>query len=78
MIYLDGQPELDNMRVEGVGLPIFGVPKLLSEKPGYDRKFVLVNEHRFVGDPLPPGLFLVQKYPRPHGGPALLLLEYED
>jgi hypothetical protein len=78
MIYLDGQPELDNMRVEGVGLPIFGVPKLLSETPGYDRKFVLVNEHRFVGDPLPPGLFLVQKYPRPHGGPALLLLEYED
>jgi hypothetical protein len=78
MIYLDGQPELDNMRVEGVGLPIFGVPKLLSETPGYDRKFVLVNEHRFVGDPLPPGLFLVQKYPRPHGGPAFLMLEYED
>lgn len=78
MIYLDGKPELDNMRVEGVGLPIFGVPKLLSETPGFDRKFVIVNEHRFVGDPLPPGLVLMQKYPRPHGGPALLLLEYED
>lgn len=78
MIYLDGKPELDNMRVEGVGLPIFGVPKLLSETPGFDRKFVIVNEHRFVGDPLPPRLVLIQKYPRPHGGPALLLLEYED
>ena len=78
MIYLDGKTELDNMRVEGVGLPIFGVPKLLTETAGYDRKFVVVNEHRFVGNPLPPGLVLIQKYPRPFGGPSLLLLEFQE
>jgi hypothetical protein len=78
MIYLDGKPELDNMRVEGVGLPIFGIPKLLAETSGFDRKFVIVNEHRFVADPLPSKLKLIQKYARPHGGPALLLLEYEE
>lgn len=78
MIYLDGKPELDNMRIEGVGLPIFGVPKLLKETTGFDRKFVVVNEHRFVGNPLPPGLVLIQKYARPFGGPSLLLLEFQE
>lgn len=78
MIYLDGKPELDNMRVEGVGLPIFGVPKLLIETQGYDRKFIVVNEHRFVGTPLPPGLVLVEQFKRPHNGPSLLLLEYTE
>ena len=78
MIYLDGKPELHNMRVEGVGLPIFGVPRLLAETSGFDRKFVVVNEHRFVGNPLPPGMILIQKYPRPFGGPSLLLLEFQE
>ncbi len=78
MIYLDGRNELGNMRVEGVGLPIFGVPQLLTQTPGFDRKFVVVNEHRFVGNPLPQGLVLVQKYARPYGGPSLLLLEFQE
>lgn len=72
-IYFDRPEEAKNIVIDGVGQPIRSIPDVLTESAKFQDTYLVVNSHRF--------LFtdharyeLIHAYPRPFGGPNLLLL----
>jgi len=79
LMYFDNSEEISrgNLEIFGVGQPIRELPDIVKEKTGQHEVYLLVNEHRLLFD-TQHCCELVSFYPRPKGGPALLLFRVFD
>jgi hypothetical protein len=61
---------LENIAIDGVGQPIFGIPdELIKKRDEYDRFWLVVNSHRLEFE-LPTHMLLAS-YCRPYDAPCL-------
>jgi len=79
-IYFDRHKLSNNIEIIGVGQPIHAIPERLLKASETTETYLLVNEHRFFLNPEAQDLdfMLIARYPRPFGGPSLLLLKIEQ
>jgi 4-amino-4-deoxy-L-arabinose transferase-like glycosyltransferase len=64
-----------SLEIHGVGQPIGEIDEKFLQKSLDANVFLVVNQHRFLVDPLPKSVSLVAEYPRPFGGPSLMLYQ---
>ena len=75
LMYFDRSPTIVNLEIFGIGQPITQIPEEVKEKAKEHPTYIVVNEHR-LGLEIDSCCELVESYPRPLDGPALLLLKY--
>lgn len=76
LMYFDGSKEISEGKLEirGIGQPVREIPDEVLKEAKIIDTYLMVNEHRLMLNK-PECCTLVAAYPRPHGGPALLLLK---
>jgi hypothetical protein len=76
LMYFDGSKEISEGRLEirGIGQPVREIPEEVWKEADDIETYLMVNEHRLLLSS-PECCSLVATYPRPHGGPPLLLLK---
>lgn len=77
LMYFDRIPEIQHVRIEGLAqYPVRTLPDWVLADAAVHPTWLLVNEHRLALTPeLLPYVTELDRYPRPYGAPALLLLE---
>lgn len=75
LMYFDQSPLIANLEIYGIGQPLNQIPDELLVKAQTSEVYVVVNSHRFLIAPVPGYLTLKASYPRPYGGPDLLLFQ---
>jgi 4-amino-4-deoxy-L-arabinose transferase-like glycosyltransferase len=76
IMYFDKSENIGNLKMSGIEgaryrETIGELTKIAKEREAY----FVINEHRLNVDPLPDNVKLLASYPRPLGGPSLLLLQ---
>lgn len=79
LMYFDGSKEISEERLEirGIGQPVREIPDEVLKDAQFIDTYLMVNEHRLLLNS-PDCCSLVAAYPRPHGGPPLLLLKVNN
>lgn len=80
LMYFDRHPAIKNLRIEGLAqYPVTNIPDWVWEDAAQHETWLVVNSHRLQ---LPPSqqekLKLIAKYPRPYGGPYLLVFQLQS
>ena len=73
-IYFDHNPSNEQVKIFGVGQPVRELADSIKEQVPLKDTFLVVNEHRLSLN-LDSCCTLVKRFPRPFGGPALLLIK---